>query len=182
MQCGGWTINWQGAMNNQIPGGTTLLEAIKNTVSKETRVTYSRDGMGAEGADAAVVVLGERPYAEYEGDSASLELGPENLQTLANVKKAGVPTAVILLTGRPVILGGILDQADALLAAWLPGSEGQGVADVVFGDYRPTGKLSQSWPRTASQLPLNEGDKNYDPLFKLGYQLSYVQEPAAGAP
>jgi beta-glucosidase len=72
-----------------------------------------------------------------------------------------------------VILGEIFDQAGALVAAWLPGSEGQGVADVVFGDYQPTGKLSHSWPRTASQLPVNEGDKNYDPLFKLGYHLSY---------
>ena len=132
MQCGGWTINWQGAMSNQIPGGTTILQAIKNTVSKDTRVTYSRDGTGAEGADAAIVVIGEKPYAEFEGDSASLALAPENFQTLANVKKAGVPTAVILLIGRPVILGEILDQADALVAAWLPGSEGQGVADVVF--------------------------------------------------
>jgi len=77
------------------------------------------------------------------------------------------------LTGRPVILGEILDQADALVAAWLPGSEGQGVADVVFGDYRPTGKLSHSWPRAASQLPIKEGDKSYDPLFKLGYHLNY---------
>ena len=173
MQCGGWTINWQGAMTNQIPGGTTILEAIKNTVSKDTKVTYSKDGTGAEGADVAVVVLGEKPYAEYEGDSVNLSLAPENFQTLANVKRAGVPTAVILLSGRPVILGAILDQADALLAAWLPGSEGQGVADVLFGDYSPTGKLSHSWPRSVSQLPLNAGDKDYDPLFKLGYQLSY---------
>ena len=173
MQCGGWTINWQGGMTNQIPGGTTILQAIKNTVSKDTKVTYSRDGTGAEGADVAVVVLGEKPYAEYEGDSVNLSLPQENFQVLANVKKAGIPTAVILLSGRPVILGAILDQTDALLAAWLPGSEGQGVADVLFGDYSPTGKLSHSWPRSVAQLPLNVGDKDYDPLFKLGYQLTY---------
>jgi len=173
MQCGGWTINWQGGMTNQIPGGTTILEAIKNTVSQDTKVTYSKDGTGAEGADVAVVVLGEKPYAEYEGDSVNLSLPQENFQALANVKRAGIPTAVILLSGRPVILGAILDQSDALLAAWLPGSEGQGVADVLFGDYSPTGKLSHSWPRSVAQLPLNEGDKDYDPLFKFGYQLSY---------
>jgi beta-glucosidase len=173
MQCGGWTINWQGGMTNQIPGGTTILQAIKNTVSKDTKVTYSRDGTGAEGADVAVVVLGEKPYAEYEGDSVNLSLPQENFQVLANVKKAGIPTAVILLSGRPVILGAILDQTDALLAAWLPGSEGQGVADVLFGDYSPTGKLSHSWPRSVAQLPLNVGDKDYDPLFKFGYQLTY---------
>ncbi len=180
MQCGGWTINWQGAMTNQIPGGTTILEAIKNAVSKDTKVTYSKDGTGAEGADVAVVVLGEKPYAEYEGDSVNLSLAPENFQTLANVKRAGIPTAVILLSGRPVILGAILDQADALLAAWLPGSEGQGVADVLFGDYSPTGKLSHSWPRSVSQLPINAGDKDYDPLFKLGYQLSYGKKQPGG--
>ncbi|MGA2556791.1 MAG: glycoside hydrolase family 3 N-terminal domain-containing protein [Verrucomicrobiota bacterium] len=173
LQCGGWTINWQGAMDHQIPGGTTLLQAVRNTVAQETKVTYSKDGTGAEGADVALVVLGEKPYAEYEGDSASLALPPENLQVLANVKKAGIPTVVILLTGRPVILDGILDQADGLMAAWLPGSEGQGVADVIFGDYSPTGKLSHSWPRSLSQLPLNVGDKQYDPLFKFGYHLSY---------
>ncbi len=89
------------------------------------------------------------------------------------MKKAGIPTAVILLSGRPVILGDILAQSDALLAAWLPGSEGQGVADVLFGDYNPTGRLSHSWPRSVSQLPLNEGDTDYDPLFKFGYQLTY---------
>jgi len=173
MQCGGWTINWQGAMDHQIPGGTTLLQAVRNTVAQETKVTYSKDGTGAEGADVALVVLGEKPYAEYEGDSTSLALPPENLQVLANVKKAGIPTVVILLTGRPVILDGILDQADGLMAAWLPGSEGQGMADVLFGDYSPTGKLSHSWPRSVSQLPLNVGDKEYDPLFKFGYHLSY---------
>ena len=80
---------------------------------------------------------------------------------------------VVLLSGRPVILGDIPDQARALVAAWLPGSEGQGVADVLFGDYRPTGKLSHSWPRSVWQLPLNVGDKNYDPLFAFGYGLSY---------
>jgi beta-glucosidase len=173
MQCGGWTISWQGAMSNQIPGGTTILEAIKNTVSKETKVTYSKDGTGAEGADVAVVVLGEKPYAEGDGDSVNLSLPQENFQTLGKVKKAGIPTAVILLSGRPVILGDILDQSDALMAAWLPGSEGQGVADVLFGDYSPTGKLSHSWPRSVSQLPINVGDGDYDPLFKFGYQLTY---------
>ena len=176
LQCGGWTISWQGAIDNQIPGGTTILQAIKNTVSRDTAVTYSKDGTGAEGADMAVVVLGENPYAEMEGDSASLALPPQNAQVLANVKKAGIPTAVILLSGRPVILGGILDQSDALIAAWLPGSEGQGVADVLFGDYNPTGKLSHSWPRSVSQLPINCGDASYDPLFKFGYHLSYGEK------
>jgi beta-glucosidase len=173
MQCGGWTINWQGWVKHEVPGGTTLLAAIKNAVSKETKVTYSADGTGAEGADVGVVVLGEKPYAEFEGDSADLALPKEDLQTLLNMKKAGIPIAVVLLSGRPVILGEILDQADALLAAWLPGSEGQGVADVLFGDHAPTGKLSYSWPRSVAQLPLSAGAADYDPLFKLGDGLSY---------
>jgi beta-glucosidase len=172
MQCGGWTIDWQGKMGNIVPGGTTILNAIKNTASK-AKVTYSKDGTGAEGADIGVVVIGEKPYAEFNGDSVDLALTKDNLETLANMKKAGIPVVVILLTGRPVILGGILDQADALVAAWLPGSEGQGVADMLFGDYKPAGKLSHSWPRTVSQLPLNVGDANYDPLFKYGFGLSY---------
>jgi beta-glucosidase len=176
IQCGGWTISWQGSTNNRIPGGTTILQGIRDTVSKATTVTYSPDGVGAEGADEAIVVLGEKPYAEMEGDSVGLSLPPENLQTLANVKKAGIPVAVILLTGRPIILGNILDQADALIAAWLPGSEGQGVADVLFGDYNPAGKLSHSWPRSVMQLPLNAGDSNYNPLFKFGYHLSYGEK------
>src|SRR5207249_877921 len=110
---------------------------------------------GAAGADIGIVVLSEKPYAEWEGDSVNLSLDPENLETLANMKKAGIPIVVILLSGRPVILDKVLDQTDALLVAWLPGSEGQGIADVIFGDYKPTGKLSHSWPRSVSQLPLN---------------------------
>jgi beta-glucosidase len=142
-------------------------------VSKETAVTYSKDGKGAEGADVGVVVIGEKPYAEGAGDSIELSLDKESFATLDHMKKAGIPLVVILLTGRPVILGDLPNQTDALVAAWLPGSEGQGVADVLFGDYKPTGKLSHSWPRTVLQLPLNVGDKNYDPLFPFGYGLSY---------
>ena len=89
------------------------------------------------------------------------------------MKAAGIPVVVVLLSGRPMILGDVLDKADALVAAWLPGTEGQGVADVLFGDYKPTGKLSFSWPRTMAQLPLNINTPNYDPLFKYGYGLSY---------
>ncbi len=173
MQCGGWTVDWQGSMGNHVPGGTSILTAIKNTVSPGTKVTYSPDGKGAEGADVGVVVIGERPYAEGAGDSIDLALAKENFGTLANMKKAGIPLVVVLLSGRPVILGGIPDQAQALVAAWLPGSEGQGVADVLFGGYKPTGKLSHTWPRTVSQLPINVGDKKYDPLFPFGHGLSY---------
>ena len=168
MQCGGWTIDWQGSLGNHIPGGTSILAAIKHTAAKGTAVTFSKDGNGAEGADVGVVVIGEKPYAEWAGDGATVALPKESLAAVANMKKAGIPLVVIVLSGRPVILGDVLEQADAVLAAWLPGSEGQGVADVLFGDHRPTGKLSRSWPRSVSQLP-----RNADPLFPYGFGLSY---------
>ncbi len=175
MQCGGWTIDWQGRMDNVIPGGTSILAAIRNTASKDTKVTYTKDGQGAEGADVAVVVIGEAPYAEFMGDRADLSLAPEDVAVVRTLKKAGTPVVVVLLSGRPLILGNVLDQADALVAAWLPGSEGQGVADVLFGDSKPTGKLSRTWPRSMAQVPLtiNGDEASYDPLFKYGFGLTY---------
>ena len=173
MQCGGWTSDWQGSLGNHVPGGTSILDAIKHTAPKTTQITSSIDGTGAEGADMGVVVIGEKPYAEFSGDSVDLALDKDQLQTVANMKKAGIPLVVVLLTGRPVILGDIVDQADALVAAWLPGSEGQGVADVLFGDFKPTGKLSLTWLRSIAQLPVGVGDKAGEPLFKLGFGLTY---------
>ena len=89
------------------------------------------------------------------------------------MKGAGIPVVVILISGRPMIVSDVLEKADAFIAAWLPGTEGQGVADVLFGDYKPTGKLSFTWPRSADQLPINVGDDGYDPLFAFGYGLTY---------
>jgi len=89
------------------------------------------------------------------------------------MKQAGIPVVVVLISGRPLIINEVLDKANAFVAAWLPGTEGQGVADVLFGDYKPTGKLSFSWPRSMAQIPINVGDKNYDPLFKYGFGLTY---------
>lgn len=172
-QCGGWTISWQGQSGQVTPGGTAILAAIKKTVSPQTQVTFSEDGTGANGADLGIVVIGEKPYAEGAGDRADLALAKEDVEAVSNMKKAGIPVVVILLSGRPMIINEVLNQADALIAAWLPGTEGQGVADVLFGDYKPTGKLSFSWPRSMSQIPINIGDHNYDPLFKYGYGLSY---------
>ena len=173
VQCGGWTIDWQGKSGQVTPGGTTILKAIQNTVSADTKVTYSKDGMGAAGADVVVVVLGEKPYAEGLGDSADLTLSSDEKAVFANAKKAGIPTVVILLSGRPLIVPDMMDQSDAFVAAWLPGTEGQGIADVLFGDFKPKGKLAFSWPRSADQHPINAGDKEYDPLFKLGFGLSF---------
>ena len=174
-QCGGWTIRWQGQSGDVTPGGTTILQAVKAAVPAETRVTYSPDGSGAEGASVGIVVIGERPYAEGVGDRSDLSLGREDITAIANVKNAGIPVVVILISGRPMIITDVLPQADAFLAAFLPGTEGQGIADVLFGDYRPTGKLSFSWPKSMDQLPLNSNlpKEKYDPLFPYGYGLSY---------
>ena len=172
-QCGGWTIDWQGRSGEVTTGGTTVLAAIKNTASENTKVTFSADGTGAAGADIGVVVIGETPYAEGRGDSADLALDKDDIEAVTNMKSAGIPVVVILISGRPMIINDILDKADAFIAAWLPGTEGQGVADVLFGDYKPTGKLSFTWPRSIDQVPINIGDSDYEPLFEFGYGLTY---------
>jgi len=162
-QCGGWTISWQGQSGKVTEGGTTILTAIKNTAKS---VTYSKDGTGAASATVGVVVIGETPYAEMKGDRADLSLSQEDAAAVKTMKSAGIPVVVVVVSGRPVILGSVLEQADAVLAAWLPGTEGAGVADVLFGDYKPTGKLSFAWPRSMDQLKSN-------PLFAYGYGLKY---------
>jgi len=174
-QCGGWTISWQGQSGDVTTGGTTILAAIRKTVSANTQVTFSNDGSGAAGANLGIVVIGEKPYAEGRGDRADLSLDKGDVDAVNNMKAAGIPVLVILISGRPMILGDVLDKSDALIAAWLPGTEGQGVADILFGDYAPTGKLSFSWPRATAQMPSHPGDANYDPLFKLGYGLLVSQ-------
>jgi beta-glucosidase len=172
-QCGGWTIEWQGKSGDVTPGGTTILKAIQNSVSQRTKVTFSKDGNDATGATVGIVVIGETPYAEGVGDREDLALAAEDVAVINNIKQAGIPVVVVLLSGRPLIINDALAQCDAFVAAWLPGTEGQGVADVLFGDYKPTGKLSFSWPRSMAQIPINVGDKDYDPLFKYGFGLSF---------
>jgi beta-glucosidase len=172
MQCGGWTITWQGATGNVTPGGTTLLAAIRKIVSPATQVTFSADGAGAQGADVVLVVLGERPYAEMLGDRQNMNLTESQLEVLRNAKQAGVPVATVLMAGRPMVLGNALDNSDALVAAWLPGSEGEGVADVLFGDYNFKGKLSRAWPRDNNQL---DSLTLSDPLFAPGFGLAYAE-------
>ncbi len=171
-QCGGWTIQWQGE-SGPVTQGTTVLGAIRQHVKVSSKVTYSVDGTGAEGADVAVVVVGETPYAEMNGDRRDLSLAKEDVQAIANAKKAGVPVVVVLFSGRPMLITDALANADAFIAAWLPGTEGTGIADVLFGDYKPSGKLPVSWPKSAAQIPINVGDGNYDPLFSFGFGLSY---------
>lgn len=171
-QCGGWTISWQGKSGAQTTGGTTILEAIKQAVSPQTKITYSKDGANATGADLGIVVIGETPYAEWMGDRQSLDLSEEDIAVVEKMKQAGMPLAIILISGRPLIIDKVIDKADAFVAAWLPGTEGRGVTDVLFGDYKFAGRLSFSWPRSMDQIPINAGDLNYNPLFKYGYGLT----------
>ena len=168
-QCGGWTITWQGSSGTPTRG-TTLLAALRAASPPGTQVTYSLDGTGAEGADRGVVIVGETPYAEYLGDREDLGLARRDLEAVERVKRAGVPVVLVVVSGRPLVLGKALEQADAVVAAWLPGSEGQGVADVLMGDYAPTGKLPFSWPASTSQLAA--GDRSHS-LFPYGFGLSY---------
>jgi beta-glucosidase len=171
-QCGGWTIDWQGGSGKVTSGGTTILSAIRNTVSKNTDVVFSADGSNTKDANAIVVVVGEMPYAEMKGDNDEPKLSAADAALIAKAKAGGAPVVTIILSGRPLILGSALDTTDALVAAWLPGTEGQGVADVLFGDHKPTGKLPRNWPRDASQLS-GYSVNMQNPQFARGFGLIY---------
>jgi beta-glucosidase len=171
-QCGGWTIDWQGKSGNDVTtGGTTILAAIRKAVSKNTQVTFSRDGSGAEGATVGIVAIGETPYAEGRGDRMDLSLSKDDAAAVKTMKAAGIPVVALVISGRPLVLGDVLDHMDGLMAAWLPGTEGDGVADVLFGDFKPMGKLAFSWPKSMAQVPA--GAAGGSPQFALGFGLSY---------
>lgn len=171
-QCGGWTIGWQGSTGAVTKGGTTILKALRSAAPAGMKIEFSPDGSSVSGADAAIVVVAEKPYAEMKGDTKDLRLPEADAALIGKVKSAGVPVITILLSGRPLILGRTLERTDALIAAWLPGTEGQGVADVLYGDCKPTGKLPRNWPRANEQLTGQPTVKN-DPLFPIGFGLTY---------
>ncbi|XP_068307729.1 uncharacterized protein [Pyrus communis] len=174
-QCGGWTIEWQGLSGNNLTEGTTILSAIKNTVDPKTKVVYKEnpdaDFVKSNDFSYAVVVVGEHPYVETFGDSLNLTIPDPGPSTITNVC-GSVKCVVIVISGRPVVIQPYVPLMDALVAAWLPGTEGQGVADVLFGDHGFTGKLSRTWFKNVDQLPMNVGDAHYDPLFPFGYGLT----------
>jgi beta-glucosidase len=171
VQCGGWTITWQGDRGNVTHGGTTILAAIRQTVSSDTQVTFSPDATNLGNPDAIITVVGEAPYAEMFGNRTNLDLSVHDAALIARAKSAGAPVVTILISGRPLILNSALDDSSAFVAAWLPGTEGQGVADVLFGDYNPTGKLPRTWPSSNDHLCTS--DENANPSFPLGFGLSY---------
>lgn len=171
VQCGGWTITWQGASGN-ITEGTTILEAIREIQGGEN-VEYMITAPVTYDADIAIVVVGEMPYAESNGDDPALSLSDADKDLVSNIHNLGIPFVTILLSGRPMMIDDELDYSDAFIAAWLPGTEGKGITDVLYGDYDFTGKLSHTWPESISQVPINQGDVPYSPLFPYGYGLSY---------
>jgi beta-glucosidase len=185
-QCGGWTSSWQGTgtTNADFPGATSIWQGIRRVVEQGGGTAeLSRDGTFVTVPDVAVVVFGEDPYAEMRGDLADLDYGarsPDDLTMLDSLRDAGVPVVSIFLSGRPLWTTPEIEASDAFVAAWLPGTEGDGVAEVIFRTrhesvwHNFTGKLSFSWPRSASQTSVNRGDEPYDPLFPHGFGLRYT--------
>ncbi|TMJ11859.1 MAG: glycoside hydrolase family 3 protein [Alphaproteobacteria bacterium] len=187
-QAGGWTITWQGAglSNADFPHAQSIWSGISDAVTAAGgRATLSPDGRFAAKPDVAIVVFGEEPYAEFVGDRPNLEYSPadkKDLELLKRLKAAGVPTVAVFLSGRPMWVNPELNASDAFVAAFLPGSEGGGIADVILRDREGRvqndfhGKLSYSWPKRADQGPLNRGQPGYDPLFAFGFGLTYGDE------
>jgi beta-glucosidase len=171
VQCGGWSVGWRGRRGAVTPG-TTIRQGFAEVLGAG-RVDFSTDAAGAEHSDVVVVVVGEDPYAEGSGDRQKLELSADDRALIDAAKRSGRPLVIVLLSGRPLILGDVVDGASALVAAWLPGTEGAGIADVLSGAVKPTGKLPCTWPREMAQIPINVGDPSYAPLFEYGFGLSW---------
>jgi beta-glucosidase len=182
-QCGGWTLSWQGTGNSRedFPHGETIFEGLAAALEAGGgQAILSEDGQWTEPPDAAIVVFGEDPYAEGVGDRANVDYAPDDgLEMLRRLKSAGIPTISVFLSGRPLWVNPELNVSDAFVAAWLPGSEGGSIADLLIAgaDGQPrfdfTGQLSFSWPASALQSEVNVGDSDYQPLFAYGYGLSY---------
>ncbi len=174
-QSGGWTLSWQGTglADSEFPGATTIGKALVDASGGSAAI--SNDGNYSQKPDVAVVVFGEDPYAEFQGDVPDLIFRDkaDNLALLRKYKAEGIKTVAVFLSGRPLWVNSHINASDAFVAAWLPGSEGGGIADVLFGKTDFKGRLPFSWPKLATQYVLNVGDKEYDPLFPYGYGLSY---------
>ena len=181
LQSGGWTINWQGTSENY-KGATTILEGVKKLSKGE--VIYDNDATGNHfDADVAIIVVGETPYAEFFGDighesnTRELTLTNEHQKYIKTYSEKGIKTIVVLVSGRPLVVTKQIEKSDAFVAAWFPGSEGDGIAEVLFGDFNFTGKLPHSWPKEVKDLDGKYGpnfwDKSIKPLYPFGYGLNY---------
>ena len=183
-QAGGWTLSWQGGDygNEYFPNGETILDGVREAVEAAGgTVIFDPDGTADTAADVVVAVYGENPYAEGLGDVKSLNFKPNGFDTerLEAYRDKGIPVVSVFLSGRPLWVNPELNDSDAFVAAWQPGTEGGGVADLLFRTdpaFDFTGRLSFSWPKTADSKPLNKEDVDYDPLFPYGYGLSYADD------
>lgn len=180
-QTGGWTITWQGSSGKHTDG-TTILQGMRNAGGD---ITYSKDASApTTGYDVGVVVVGETPYAEGVGDVGNgndLDLTPAD-QAAVDKVCAAMKCAVLIVSGRPQLIGDRLAHIDALVASWLPGTEGDGVADALYGKRAFTGQLPVTWPKSEAQLPINVGDASYDPQFPYGWGLTTLTKvPEGGA-
>nr|3RRX_A Chain A, Exo-1,3/1,4-beta-glucanase [Pseudoalteromonas sp. BB1] len=185
MQAGGWSVSWQGTdnTNSDFPNATSIFSGLQSQVTKAGgKITLSESGEYTSKPDVAIVVIGEEPYAEWFGDIELLEFQHETKHALALLKQLkadNIPVVTVFLSGRPLWVNKELNASDAFVAAWLPGSEGEGVADVLLTNKQGktqfdfTGKLSFSWPKYDDQFTLNLNDADYDPLFAYGYGLTY---------
>jgi len=180
-QTGGWTATWQGSSGDIVPG-TTILEGMRKAGGD---VTYSEDASAStDGYDVGVVVVGETPYAEGVGDVGNghdLEFSAADRATVDKVC-AAMRCAVLIVSGRPQLIGDRLGDIDALVASWLPGTEGDGVADVLYGKRAFTGQLPLTWPKSESQLPINVGDPAYDPQYPYGWGLTTLTKIQGDGP
>jgi beta-glucosidase len=192
-QSGGWTLSWQGTGTKpaDFPNAQSIWAGIREaTTAVGGNAELSADGTFTTRPDVAIVVFGENPYAEFLGDIANLAYQPgasRDLDLIRKLKAAGIPVVAVFLSGRPLWVNREINASDAFVAAWLPGSEGGGVADVLFqsaagrASHDFSGTLPFSWPRTAAQSPLNVGQQDYAPQFPLGYGLSYAKPGKVGA-
>lgn len=192
-QAGGWTLSWQGTgnVNDDFPGASSIYAGIKSVVDTAGGATHlDQNGVwdkqsfaNGQKPDVAIVVYGEEPYAEWHGDIANIEYqygNKQDIKLLKKLKEQGIPVVSVFISGRPLWVNKELNASDAFVAAWLPGSEGQGVADVLLSDvdgkprFDYQGKLSFSWPGDISQAKINMEDEDYAPLFPYGYGLTYA--------
>lgn len=149
---------------------------------EDAQIVYSENGDFPDLDNYySVVVIGETPYAEGRGDKTDLNLPESDIELIKKMKNYGKPVIVILITGRPLIIEPILHYSDVVIAAWLPGTEGNGVTDVLFGDYNPKGLLSFTWPKNMEQIPINFGDKNYNPLYEYGFGITSLDDSPSGS-
>jgi beta-glucosidase len=176
-QAGAWTIEWQGVDGNWLPGATSILQGIQAAADSSIDVVYSSDAQFSlleQKADVGIAVVGEKPYAEGWGDNANPALSTEDIETINRLKAVSEKVVVVLVTGRPLLITDHVGNWDSLVVVWLPGSEGAGVADVLFGKEEFTGTLPLPWPASISQLPIETDSTTSDGskvLFERGFGL-----------